>query len=49
MKIAKAAVLVSLALVLAFGMMMTGGCSSSSSDNGGSTTPPPTATRSPLP
>jgi Bacterial Ig-like domain (group 2) len=43
MKTAKAALLVSLSLVLAFGLMMVGGCTSSSSDNGG-TTPPPTAT-----
>ena len=35
MKTAKAALLVSLSLVLAFGLMMVGGCSSSSSDNGG--------------
>jgi len=35
MKTIKAALLVSLSLVLAFGMMMTSGCTSSSSDNGG--------------
>ncbi len=44
MKTAKAALLVSLSLVLAFGLMMVGGCSSSSGDNGGTTTPPPTVT-----
>ena len=43
MKTIKAALLVSLSLVLAFGMMMTSGCTSSSSDDGpgggGGTTP----------
>jgi hypothetical protein len=39
MKTAKAALLVSLSLVLAFGLMMVGGCTSSSSDNGGGGTP----------